>query len=384
MVYDTLICGAGPIGCYLSNLLAKEGLNVAVVEEHESIGKPVQCTGLVSSNIFKLLSIPKNIILNELDEAKIFFADGKGYTFHHPVYVIDREKLDIFLYNESKRNGTDFFLGEKLKSFNVEKRVNSKTSRRDIESRTLVGADGPLSVVGRTIGISPHCIPGLQVRTRVKKEMIEIHFGDETAPGFFAWVVPESDEIARIGLWTNSDQRTHLRKFLKKLGIDTFIDIQAGLIPVDFLKTTSSRRVLLVGDSAAQVKATTGGGVVTGLMCADHAAYAIKKGVREGKLSREALHKNYDKRWRKDIGKELKRAYYIRKILMDFNDEDYKKLQKLVSDKNFVELLENNINLEMYSKVIPKLISHPKFLLSALDIASSKPSTLKYLLRSFF
>ena len=44
------IIGAGPSGSHLACLLSKHD-DVNVYEEHSEIGKPVQCTGLVTSSI---------------------------------------------------------------------------------------------------------------------------------------------------------------------------------------------------------------------------------------------------------------------------------------------------------------------------------------------
>ena len=41
-----------------------------------TIGKPVQCTGLLTSSINKILKLPKNIILNKIGKARIFAPDG--------------------------------------------------------------------------------------------------------------------------------------------------------------------------------------------------------------------------------------------------------------------------------------------------------------------
>ena len=49
------IIGGGPIGAYTAYLLAKAGEQVRIFEEHNKIGKPVQCAGIVSKNLFKVL-----------------------------------------------------------------------------------------------------------------------------------------------------------------------------------------------------------------------------------------------------------------------------------------------------------------------------------------
>ena len=55
------IIGAGPIGSYAAYMLAKKGIDVNVYEEHKVIGKPVQCTGIVSSEFSNIFDIDKKL-----------------------------------------------------------------------------------------------------------------------------------------------------------------------------------------------------------------------------------------------------------------------------------------------------------------------------------
>jgi flavin-dependent dehydrogenase len=47
------VIGGGPAGSYTAHLLVRAGKEVAVFEEHEHIGSPVQCTGIVTHSIEK-------------------------------------------------------------------------------------------------------------------------------------------------------------------------------------------------------------------------------------------------------------------------------------------------------------------------------------------
>ena len=58
------IVGAGPAGSYLAYLLAKKGQAVTIIEEHEKIGSPVQCTGIVTGSIEKFVKLPNDVVAN--------------------------------------------------------------------------------------------------------------------------------------------------------------------------------------------------------------------------------------------------------------------------------------------------------------------------------
>ncbi|MHA1526471.1 MAG: NAD(P)-binding protein, partial [Promethearchaeota archaeon] len=74
--FDVVIIGASLSGNYLASLLSTK-LTVAVIEEHNDIGLPFQCAGIVSQKLNELIDLPKNIILNRVDTAKIVAPSGK-------------------------------------------------------------------------------------------------------------------------------------------------------------------------------------------------------------------------------------------------------------------------------------------------------------------
>jgi flavin-dependent dehydrogenase len=64
------IIGAGPVGCYTGYLLAKAGKKVQIFEEHKEIGIPIQCTGIVTKDIFNFINYNKKIFINKLEKVK--------------------------------------------------------------------------------------------------------------------------------------------------------------------------------------------------------------------------------------------------------------------------------------------------------------------------
>ena len=66
------------------------------------------------------------------------------------------------------------------------------------------------------------------------------------------------------------------------------IEYQAGLIPVyNPRQKAQKENILLIGDAAAQVKATTGGGIIQGLTAAECAANSISENISYEKAWRE-------------------------------------------------------------------------------------------------
>ena len=136
--------------------------------------------------------------------------------------------------------------------------------------------------------------------------------------GTYAWIVPENKSVVRIGiaLRNSPDARSIFKDFLKHhLGNDfskKIIGYQAGLIPEFDPKINFSKGcIFLVGDAASQVKATTGGGLVPGLLAAKSCAESISTG------------KDYKSLLKKDVHNNLKLHLYLRRILDRFSHDDW-------------------------------------------------------------
>jgi flavin-dependent dehydrogenase len=202
---------------------------------------------------------------------------------------------------------------------------------------------------------------GIQARVRGNYDpaAYETYFGS-ICPGFFAWILPESKKMARIGVITRKDTKETFNRFLKlkKINKKQIVDLQAGLIPIFNKKTQVQKgNIFLVGDAASQVKATTGGGLVPGLKAAKILSECILR------------HKNYKKELQK-INKELWLHLKIRCFLDNFSDKDYNELIELMKDKKIMQALKDHNR------------DNPKRLL--FKILSSRPSLLFHTITKIF
>src|SRR4030065_1138061 len=74
--HDVIVVGAGPVGSYTAYLLARKGLDVGILEKNQTIGKDVNCTGVVSAKCFKRFVLPDKTILRPIDSIKAFSPSG--------------------------------------------------------------------------------------------------------------------------------------------------------------------------------------------------------------------------------------------------------------------------------------------------------------------
>ena len=67
---DVAIIGGGPGGLSAARRLAADGRSVTVFEEHERIGTPVHCTGVLAEDVIGSLDLPAEAILNPLSTVR--------------------------------------------------------------------------------------------------------------------------------------------------------------------------------------------------------------------------------------------------------------------------------------------------------------------------
>jgi len=159
-------------------------------------------------------------------------------------------------------------------------------------------------------------------------------------------------------LCSRENSKEIFEKFIKSLNRKLkFIEYQSGLIPIynPGLKSQEDN-IFLLGDAASQVKATTYGGIIPGLI----AAQKLKDSI--------AKNKNYDKLWKETIGKELNYSLRIRNILNKFTHKEYNELFEILSKKRAKNIIEN-LDRDHPSKLILKLaIIQPRLLKFSLKL----------------
>jgi len=348
------VVGAGPAGGYLSYLLSKGGEEVNIYEEHNLVGSPIQCTGFTTNLLGDIIDLKKELVLNRIGNITVKTPSGEEHIkLEHKNIVLDRGGFDRYLSEIAQENGARLYVGHKFVGLDGDKiKFETKQGTKFVKSDFIIGADGPVSSVAKEVGLfgKREFWIGAQgiIKGNFDKDMFTVYLGD-LCPGFFAWIVPENEEIARVGLATKSNPKLYYDKFVEDKGKQ--IGMQGGIIPVykPNIKTQKGN-VYLLGDAATQVKSTTGGGIISGMLCAQSLCDAI--------INKE----NYENLWRKKMGKELYMHLVLRNALDKFSQKDYNDLISIVSNKSVKEVL-GKYDREFPSKLIFRLlIKQPKFL----------------------
>lgn len=309
MRYDAIVVGASVCGSAVAWYLAQRGWKVLVLERQGNCA--LCCAGLVSLRIKQMLYLPERLILNELDEAK-FYWRGKfrfGLRSRQRMCVLDRHALNEWLASQAEGAGAKLEYGNPFLDVRIGKGVRVESKRGVREAEILIGADGPCSSVVERVGIKRVAQLLLSAQSRVRGEFdcVELWF-DVVFPNFFAWVVPESKEIARVGVapYTPANFKHFMRL---RLGRAYKAQCLGHLI---FGSSRLAKgRVALVGCAACMTKPFSAGGIVYGLIGSKACAKACDEVLKTQQY--ELLESAYERALASELKPAIRRGMLLRR-----------------------------------------------------------------------
>jgi len=406
MDYDVVVVGAGPAGCLAAKYAAKNGAKTLIIEEHASIGSPVQCAGLLSTKAIDACEVRFDKGFHPITGAFVYAPDGRRIGISGgeiKAYVVDRRLFDRTLAENALRSGAGILM--RTRACGIATRGNRRILHVTIEGEpdvieadVVIGADGIQSSIARWAGLGTfeRVLCGAQVNTVYDFDCcdcVEI-FPGSCAPGFFAWAIPYH-EGARIGLAVRPtvppgsdpgpESRSisqsqsgsacwHLKRLLSehrvvsrkcRSGITSLV---MGGIPIGVLQRTAADSVLITGDAAGQVKPTSGGGVYPGAVCAKIAGRVAADAVRDGDTSARRLSE-YDRLWRVEIGRELAIGKRINEWMARFGDSGINRLINVLDDDELLDLITRYGDMDYPSVVLRKLLMNTKSVGALLKLA---------------
>ncbi len=354
------IIGAGPVGCYTGYLLSKKGHAVEIYENHQQVGQPIQCTGILTSDFDQFNLSVEPFLVNTITQIEVYSPNRK-ININQKDYIICRERFDNHLADMARTAGARIFLNHAFirkegPDIIIKQMANKNQSRSEmtITPDIVVAADGPLSPTAKAYGFyhpGRKNYFGIQatVESSFLPSTIKTFFGEGVCPGLFAWIVPESSTRARVGLAARENTRHYFDKFMKEFNF-RISEVQAGTIPLFHPKQELQKdNCFLVGDASGYVKATTLGGIVPSLRQAEILADCIDNG-KPYKLELRPLRRKMQTHLR------------LHKTFSRFSDADWDRLLMYVDNPMVSRVFEEHTRENPLPIVLKSLFRQPRFL----------------------
>lgn len=397
MDWDVLVVGAGPAGCFAAMQIAASGFKVLVIEEHKEIGRPVQCSGLISPRAVELAGVDKSIVLNHLSGMHVYSSLGtslQAKSSHDLALAVDRAAFDQELAAKAENAGALLLKGVKAESaeripggFRLTATGQSQKPFT-LTTKMLIGADGTDSHVSKWLGLKRDNPKAVMFAADVRlhnpePDLMNVFLGQDFAPGWFGWIIPLNGETCRVGTGyalVSSAQSPrqlfgqftdHYPQIFKDY---TVMRYTGGNVPLGSMPKIYASGAMLVGDAACQTKPISGGGIFMGLRGAQLCAKTAVEALCEENLSEESLSR-YQALWDEEMKEEADSAMKLRKSFLNLTNEDIDRILRFLNKPKYQTMISQYGDIDYPSGLARRLISFSpwinQLLLAALKLADS-------------
>jgi geranylgeranyl reductase family protein len=371
---DVVIIGGGPGGMSAARALAANGWAVTVLEEHDQIGAPVHCTGVLAADVIDSMQVPADAVLNPLSTVK--FVAPAGHAFEYTTatteaVVIDRMVFDSELARRAAAAGAIISKGRRVTALDTTADAVQVTfaDGETLAARAAILACGANYTFQRRLGFGMPSTFLQSAQMELPADRlgeVEIHFGSEIAPKGFAWVVPvqrPSGTFARIGVMAEGDAGVYFSRMLERvrdrwsMAAPDMAAPRRRVLPLGSVRRTYADRVVAVGDAAGLVKPTTGGGIYYSVVSGEIAGDVLNAQLAADALSASAL-RDYERRWRGRFQSEFNAQLALRFVAQRMRDTDIDALFHLANTDGILPIVRQTARFNKHRDFILALLRH--------------------------
>jgi flavin-dependent dehydrogenase len=309
--YDITIIGAGLAGLQCARLLARQGLNVLLVDRKNTLDQKIHTTGIFVRRTLVDFDIPDDCLGPPIKHVTLYSPAHRSLELvsQHDEFRIGRMgQLYQRYLQQCLLAGVHWlpqtgYLSHSAANGKLTIRLSTGSSTDSITTRYLIGADGARSRVARDLKLELNREFIIGVESVLHGAVLDgpprlLCFLDpKLAPGYIAWIAHDGEEthLGVGGYPSLFDPTTALQDFrLRVAGIIDLrkakqIETRAGLIPVGgVLKNIANTNGLLIGDAAGAVSPLTAGGLDPCMRLSAFAASVVTEYLSTGDV--EVLH----------------------------------------------------------------------------------------------
>jgi digeranylgeranylglycerophospholipid reductase len=355
---DVLVVGAGPAGSVAATEAkrARPALSVVLLERDRAVGAPVRCAEGVGDAGLREFACPDGADWVARKITKVVFLapdDNEVHVAERDVgWILDRTRFDALLAAQAAAVGVDVRVGAEATGMARSPdgtwmvQVLERGAQAAYRARLVIGADGVETMVGRWAGLDTRvpardmesCAQYVVQGIEFDPDAIYLQFGDQIAPGGYAWIFPKGVGIANVGLGIvalragGRTARQYLDAWIERRfpqGARTGYTV-GGVIVHTTIKQTYADGVLIAGDAAHMVNPLSGGGIVNAMKAGRLAGRVAARAIGEGDPSARRLSEYHDQ-WMKLLGDDHLRYYRLKHALEELDDRFFNGLARTVN-----------------------------------------------------
>ncbi len=326
------ILGAGPAGLLAGIELARRGYQTVIYDPKRMVGRPQHCTGVVSPSFIDFTGLPGGLILSRFRGVVLEIAGEvfQASTSAPKAYAIDRVGYEEWLY----RVYVD--LGGK-----------ARMGTRAMPTGIHVDATGAATYIRDGVG---EALPALQLIVRASSQLEDGHvfiwWDREVNPYFFSWIVPLSQDRFKVGTAGKAGLWRVLNRLMdRRLGRYEVLRRMYGFVvlggPRDRFRSGDK---VYIGDSAGQVKPSTGGGLMYHALAAKMLAERIGGAIEYSDLFYSML------------GREITLQKILRKMFLLMSNEEARQVFTVLSKREVLNMALMYGDMDFHASILVKMV----------------------------